>query len=187
MFLIAALPLRPLRDLRPPSHRVPHLVPPPLSGYMSVSLALDLSLSFSLSVHLRPPPHRVAHLVPPPRSLSLYIYLSHSRARSRSLFMSCHLRPPPNRVLHLVPPPPSLYRVTSLIRTRTPLRPYRRPMSKVLGVLRGWASSSGRSTPVCLSLSLARPVSFSLSVHLRPPSNRFPRLVRKGDSCAYHI
>ena len=39
-----------------------------------------------------------------------------------------------------------VYRGTSLIRKRTPLGPYRRPMPR--GVLGGWAFSHGRGTPV---------------------------------------
>ena len=43
------------------------------------------------------------------------------------------------RARHLFP-----YRGTSLIRKRTPLAPYRRPMSRVIGgVIRRWASLMG--------------------------------------------
>ena len=48
-----------------------------------------------------------------------------------------------------MPRVPTLYGGTSLTRKRPPQGPYRRPMSRVLGgVIRGWAFSYERGTPV---------------------------------------
>jgi hypothetical protein len=47
------------------------------------------------------------------------------------------------------------YRVTSLIRKRTPQGPYRRHMPRVMGVIGGLAFFNGRSTPCTFVFGVA--------------------------------
>jgi hypothetical protein len=95
----------------------------------------------------------------------------------------------PYTIFHLVTPHPrpytihpEPYRGTSLIRKRTPLGPYRRPMPRVLGAQGGWAffygsghtlpSTLNRDPPLTVGLTHSLTHSHSLSFTLTHSHSR---------------